>query len=83
MSDFCSGCAYDNKARTGPRACPFNTLYWNFLIENEATLRSNPRLGPAVLGLSRVGQEERNTITKQAEKFLHSLQPADWPLGDP
>jgi deoxyribodipyrimidine photolyase-related protein len=67
MSDYCGGCAYDPKARTGARACPFNTLYWNFLITHEARLRANPRLGPAVLGLSRVSDVEREAIRAQAE----------------
>eukprot|EP01037_Dinobryon_pediforme_P012758 gene12758-12855_t len=44
MSDYCSGCFYDPKVKTGPKACPFNYLYWNFLIENEARLAQNPRL---------------------------------------
>jgi deoxyribodipyrimidine photolyase-related protein len=69
MSDYCGECAYDPKARTGARACPFNTLYWNFLITHEARLRANPRLGPAVLGLSRVSDVEREAIRAQAEKM--------------
>ncbi len=34
MSDFCGGCAYDPKARAGREPCPFNALYWAFLIRN-------------------------------------------------
>ena len=44
MSDFCKDCAYDVKQKTGPGACPFNAMYWAFLIRNEATLQGNPRL---------------------------------------
>ena len=33
MSDYCEGCAYEVKQRTGPRACPFNALYWDFIFE--------------------------------------------------
>jgi len=32
MSDYCNACAYDPKIKLGPEACPFNYLYWYFLI---------------------------------------------------
>lgn len=73
MSDYCDGCRYDRKKRTGDNACPFNFLYWNFLIENEKALRSNPRLGPAVLGLGRIESNERARIRAQARAFLEGL----------
>ncbi|MEI2692418.1 MAG: hypothetical protein V9H69_22955 [Anaerolineae bacterium] len=59
MSDYCAGCRYAPKARTCPDACPFNFLYWNFLLKHEATLRRNPRLGNAVLGLRYLDDDER------------------------
>lgn len=73
MSDYCKGCFYDRKARVGSRACPFNTLYWNFLITHEARLRANPRLGPAVLGLSRLSAAEREAIMVQAAAVLGNM----------
>jgi deoxyribodipyrimidine photolyase-related protein len=73
MSDYCRGCFYDRKARVGPRACPFNTLYWHFLIVHETTLRANPRLGPAVLGLQRITPTERQEIVRQAQELLQRL----------
>ncbi len=51
MSDYCGACRYNHKARSGADACPFNTLYWHFLLTHEAKLRANPRFGQAVLGL--------------------------------
>ncbi|AXR77852.1 cryptochrome/photolyase family protein [Natrarchaeobaculum sulfurireducens] len=44
MSDYCAGCPYDEDATTGEDACPFNTLYWDFLARNEDDLRSNHRM---------------------------------------
>lgn len=73
LSDYCRGCRYDHTARSGERACPFNTLYWNFLLANEGRLRANPRLGPAVLGLARLDAGERAAITARAAELLAGL----------
>ncbi len=70
MSDYCGGCRYDHKQRTGPEACPFNFLYWNFLLQNEKELRANPRMGPGVLGVARLQPAERAAIAEQAAAFL-------------
>lgn len=76
MSDYCRSCFYDHKSRTGENACPYNVLYWNFLVEHEEKLKGNPRLGPAVLGLKRVDPAERAAIRKSAKKFLKQLDDA-------
>jgi deoxyribodipyrimidine photolyase-related protein len=73
MSDYCAGCRYDPKQRTGVHACPFNALYWDFLARNEDALRANPRLGPAVLGLRHLDAEERRAVQAQAAAFLDAL----------
>lgn len=73
MSDHCAGCRFDPRQRTGPDACPFNLLYWNFLIAHEPALRSNPRLGPAVLGLGRLAPAERAIISGEAAALLERL----------
>ncbi|NJM07462.1 cryptochrome/photolyase family protein, partial [Candidatus Gracilibacteria bacterium] len=73
MSDYCGGCHYDHKRRHGARACPFNTLYWNFLIEHEVQLRANPRLGPAVLGLKHLDTTERASVQTWAAEILAHL----------
>jgi deoxyribodipyrimidine photolyase-related protein len=73
MSDYCGECRYNHKQRTGADACPFNTLYWHFLLKHESRLRANPRLGPAVLGLARIGSDERAAIVAQAAQILEEL----------
>jgi len=73
MSDYCGGCKYDAKQRTGEKACPFNALYWNFLLRFEKQLRTNPRLGPNVLGLKHLDEAERQRVRQQAEAFLETL----------
>ncbi len=66
MSNYCSTCRFNPKARVGADACPFNTLYWNFLIVHEARLRANPRLGPTVLGLRHFNPAQRAAIQAHA-----------------
>lgn len=73
MSDYCTDCRFNPKARTGEDACPFNFLYWNFLLEHEETLRANPRFGPAVLGVKHLASDERDDVRAQAASFLKAL----------
>ncbi|GAB4524495.1 MAG: cryptochrome/photolyase family protein [Anaerolineae bacterium] len=73
MSDYCQGCRYQHTQRTGDDACPFNYLYWNFLIANEDELRANPRTGRNVLNLRHLDDEERARVQQQAEVFIRSL----------
>ena len=45
MSDHCKNCVYKVKEKTGETACPFNSLYWDFLVRNRKKLAGNPRMG--------------------------------------
>jgi deoxyribodipyrimidine photolyase-related protein len=73
MSDYCVDCRFERGLRSGSDACPFNFLYWNFLLEHESTLRANPRMGPNVLGLRYLGEEERRAVCRQARAYLDSV----------
>jgi deoxyribodipyrimidine photolyase-related protein len=73
MSDYCRQCRYHRKERTGPNACPFNFLYWNFLLVHEDRLRANPRMGRNVLGLRYLDEGERYLVRRQAASFLDQL----------
>lgn len=48
MSNHCKGCAYDRKKRTGDDACPFTTLYWDFMLRHQETFVKNPRVSRQV-----------------------------------
>jgi deoxyribodipyrimidine photolyase-related protein len=74
MSDYCGSCAYDVKAKAGARACPFNYLYWNFLIENEGKLARNPRMAMPYRTLAKMTAERRAEIVADAERFLGALE---------
>jgi len=73
MSDYCSSCAYRVRERTGPAACPFNHLYWNFLLAHRRRLRSNPRMGVAFRALEKKSRAEIRAITQSAGEFLEAL----------
>ncbi len=73
MSDFCRGCAYDVKQKTGPKACPFNYLYWAFLIRHKDQLANNPRLAMPFRALAGWPKERQATILAEADAFLDSL----------
>ncbi len=77
MGDYCAGCRFRPKERHGARACPFTVLYWDFLLRHEQRLRSNPRLGPAVLGLSRLDADERTRVQAAAAQVLREHVPRD------
>jgi deoxyribodipyrimidine photolyase-related protein len=55
MSDYCRGCRYDRKARTGADACPFTTLYWDFLARHGERFARNPRMAQQVRAGERLG----------------------------
>jgi deoxyribodipyrimidine photolyase-related protein len=74
MSDYCTGCRFNPKLRTGENACPYNYLYWNFILTHEQRLRANPRLGQNVLGLRHLDQAERQVVQAQAREFLEKLE---------
>ncbi len=73
MSDYCTGCAYDVKVKSGAKACPFNYLYWNFMISNEARLAGNPRMGMAYRTLNAMTPERRAEVIAESEAFLDGL----------
>ncbi len=66
MSDYCDHCQYNSRIKTGSDACPFNFLYWSFLIENQEKLESIGRMGLVLSHLRRIEEEEKKSIRKCA-----------------
>lgn len=73
MSDYCKGCRYDKKLRTGPKACPFNALYWDFHARHTDALSKNPRIGMVYRQLEKMTPEVRSAITAQAQHWRTHL----------
>lgn len=74
MSNYCRGCRYSVKERTGPDACPFNSLYWDFLARNRDVLGSNHRLLRMYDGWDRFAPAEQVAIRRQVAGFLETLE---------
>lgn len=74
MSNHCKGCKFDPALSTGATACPFTTLYWDFLMRHEALLRKNPRMAMQLKNLSRLDTQARDTIRAQAATHRQSQQ---------
>jgi len=66
MSNHCKGCQYDPAQSTGPKACPYTTLYWDFLLRHEALLKRNPRMAMQLKNLTRLDEPARTAIQTQA-----------------
>ena len=66
MSNHCQGCRYDPAQSTGPQACPFTTLYWDFLIQHEALLKPNARMAMQLKNVARLDAPARDAIRQQA-----------------
>ncbi|MDB5846801.1 MAG: cryptochrome/photolyase family protein [Rhodoferax sp.] len=63
---YCAGCRYDPAQRVGDTACPYTTLYWDFLARHRALLAQNPRVEPQVRNLARLSDDERAGIAARA-----------------
>ncbi len=84
MSNHCRKCRYDVKKRTGTGACPFNSLYWDFLARHRETLKGNQRLWRMYDGWDRFDPGEQDAIRAQVAGFLASLPAGarQWAIGE-
>jgi len=66
MSPHCKGCRYDPAQRSGDSACPFTTLYWDFLMRHEPALARNPRMALQVKNVSRLTDAQKQAVNERA-----------------
>ncbi len=69
MSNYCKNCPKNPMEKTGENACPFTTLYWDYLIRHQVALKSNQRMGLQLRNLDRLNEGDRSGITKAANEI--------------
>jgi deoxyribodipyrimidine photolyase-related protein len=76
MSNYCEHCPYDPNEATGASACPFTTLYWDFLMRHEARFKDHPRAGLQWRNLNRLDAGKQAAIRRRAEALKDQLATA-------
>jgi len=74
MSDYCKSCAYSVNQKTGEKACPFNLLYWHFLVRHRERFSNNPRMSNMYRTWDRMDEARRASVLTDAERFLGKLR---------
>jgi deoxyribodipyrimidine photolyase-related protein len=74
MGDHCGQCRYKPTVKTGPQACPFNALYWDFYARHESAFAANPRIGMAYVQLKRMDPAELDALRQQAQLTIAQLE---------
>ena len=77
MSDYCTGCQYKVREKNGADACPFNYLYWNFLLEHKGVLHKNARLRMPYVTLGKMTDDKLLAIRHDSQRFLAELDSPD------
>ncbi len=72
MSNYCKPCVYNPKLRTGETACPFTTLYWDFLDRHKETFAKNHRMSQQIFGLKRLS--DLPELKERAQEVLAGLK---------
>lgn len=73
MSNYCGTCRFNVKQRTGPDACPFNALYWDFISRHRSKIGGNPRMAQMVRTYDKFAEDEQARIATSAAAFLATL----------
>jgi deoxyribodipyrimidine photolyase-related protein len=72
MSNYCSSCHYDKTKKTEDNACPFNSLYWNFLDDKRAQLGNNYRMRMMYSLLDKMPKEQLQNIKRKAQHIIEN-----------
>lgn len=74
MSDYCGGCRYNPKQRHGEGACPFNSLYWDFLVRHRERFAANPRMKRNYMVWDRFDPAEQQATRAHAARVLLTIE---------
>lgn len=70
MSNYCKNCHYNVKNKTEADACPFNSLYWNFLDEKKEYFENNNRMSMMLRLLDKMDEEQLTAMKSRAQKII-------------
>jgi deoxyribodipyrimidine photolyase-related protein len=73
MSDYCGACAYDVRDAAGPRACPFNALYWDFMARHAERFAANQRMSMPLRNMERMPPDRLRAVRARAAAFLTAM----------
>ena len=73
MSHYCGSCFYKKAVKTGDKACPFNSLYWNFYDKNEDKLGKNPRIGMMYNVWRKMKPDDKAALLEQADFYFKNI----------
>jgi deoxyribodipyrimidine photolyase-related protein len=74
MSNYCKSCPYDPNLTVGDKACPFNSLYWDFMARHQDQLKSNQRMPYVFSTWEKFGAQKQSSIRRQATDILQKME---------
>jgi len=77
MSNYCQDCSYKVRESTTDDACPFNALYWHFLMRHREQLQGNPRMSMVYRNLARMEGSKQQALWERGESLLARLDAED------
>lgn len=72
QSNYCTDCIYNVKEKVGEKACPFNSLYWNFLDDKKEHFKDNQRMGMMMNLLEKKDSQELSALKKRAADIIEN-----------
>ncbi len=73
MGDYCQSCKYNVKTKYDDDSCPFNSLYWNFFINNPNLLNNNPRMGIVKMQIQKMSDQDKKLITNKVVQLKNNI----------
>ena len=74
MSNYCNNCSFNVNSKNGQEACPFNYLYWNFIVQNREKLEKNPRISMMYRVYDKMSEKKRRDIESDSKNFLGRIK---------
>ena len=74
MSDYCKTCHYQIKEKTSDMACPFNSLYWGFMVRHRSHFEKNPRIGMVYRQWDKQEQPAQLAVLERAQWCIEHIE---------